>query len=253
MPFLAPSIPPTDPAPRRKPTAQDDDALASIAHDFNNLLVTILGTTDLLLMDPAVTPDQRRRMEVIRRGTERGMHLARRLQGDARSAADASPLTQLNEVVLEVLGLAEGMPGTVRLRAYLDPRVPSVAVNATDLHRVVLNLMVNARDAMPMGGELLVRTRRIPAPSDGTGTPGALLEVCDTGVGIAEGIKSRVFERFFTTKEEGKGTGLGLAVVRGIIAAHGGDVTFESQEGQGSVFRVLLPGLGRGSVSPGTR
>jgi two-component system, cell cycle sensor histidine kinase and response regulator CckA len=244
MSFLAPSTPPTDPALPGRPTATDRDALASIAHDFNNLLVTILGTTDLLLLDPAATPDQRRRMEAIRRGTERGMHLARRLQEDARAAVEAGPRTSMNEVVLEVLALAEGMPGAVRLRACLDPRVPAVAVNATELHRVVLNLVVNARDAMPRGGELFVRTRRMPAPAGEDGTPGALLEVCDTGVGIAEDIKDRVFERFFTTKAEGTGTGLGLAVVRGIVTAHGGRVTFESREGQGSVFRVLLPGVG---------
>lgn len=216
--------------------------VSTVTHDFNNLLMSILGYNDLLLLDPALSPDQRRRLEAIRRCAARGQALAGSLLDFARRTPVAAGRTQINDPVGEVVALLDAPEGPVRFRPDLDPGLPPVAATATELHQVIMNLAVNARDAMPGGGEVVLRTSLVQSSGE-TRAAFVLLEVRDTGTGIPDHVRERIFERFFTTKAEGKGTGLGLAVVLRIVTSHGGRVTFESRMGEGTVFRVLLPAL----------
>ena len=210
--------------------------LGSVTHDFNNILISLMGYTELLLMDPDLGLLQRSRLEVMRRVAGRGQLLARRLLNFANKGGSNRKPTDLNELASEVLALLGGSrtPG-LRCRAELDLDLPRTAVEPSEMHQVIMNLCVNARDAMPRGGELTVRTRFLRPDQT------LLLEVQDTGGGIPAGMREKIFDPFFTTKGEGKGTGLGLAVVRRIVTAHGGEVQCSSREGEGSVFRVFLP------------
>jgi signal transduction histidine kinase len=218
--------------------------LASVTHDFNNILMSLLGQNDRLLMDPQLSPEQKVRLEVMRRGASRGHALASRLLRYARKGEAERLPTDLNELVEEVIALLQESadPG-VRVRCQLDPHLPAALVEPTEIHQVIMNLGVNARDAMPNGGELTFRTRVAGPQEAGTLGPGpvVLLEIQDTGDGIPAEVRERIFDPFFTTKAEGKGTGLGLAVVDRIIKAHGGLVRCFSREGEGALFQVLLP------------
>lgn len=222
--------------------------LSVVTHDYNNILMSILGHNELLLMDPHLSPDQRRRLEIMRRGASRGHALAARLLRYARRSGSERLNTDLNELVSEVMALLRESAGpAVLFQCQLDPHLPSALVEPTEIHQVIMNLGVNARDAMPAGGRLTFRTR-VAGPGEagslglpGRGDPVILLEIQDTGQGIPAEVRERMFEPFFTTKAEGKGTGLGLAVVDRIVKAHGGLVRCSSRDGEGALFQVLLP------------
>jgi|GEM_PF-2857472 len=184
--------------------------LSAVTHDFNNILMSILGYNELLLLDPDLSPDQKRRLQVMQRGASRGQALAGRLLRYARRGASVRRTTDLNELVSEVIALLEeSSPVSIRIRADLDPDLPALVVEPSELHQVIMNLGVNARDAMPEGGEIIFST----SLEDGW----IILQVRDTGAGIPATVKERIFDAFFTTKGEGKGTGLGLAVVQRIV------------------------------------
>ncbi|MCX7984135.1 MAG: ATP-binding protein [Bacteroidetes bacterium] len=164
----------------------------------------------------------------------------------------------LNDVVHEVLHLVrETFPKTIEVSLTLDTEIPLIEGDATQLHQVLLNLCVNARDAMPKGGVLRIATYRSTGSLIKEHSPKAheneyvTLEVADNGCGMDEETMRRIFEPFFTTKEKGKGTGLGLSLVYGIIESHGGIITVESKVGQGSTFRCYFPTvLGRTQSVP---
>jgi signal transduction histidine kinase len=226
---------------------------SGVAHDFNNLLVGIMGNAELLLADEADT-ERRRALSVIEQAAHDGAAIVRRIQEFARQGErqGAVPI-DLGDVIEGALAitrprwhnLARRDGRDIVVRRDIHP-VPPVLGSAAELRELLINLILNAVDAMPDGGELLVRlSLQHPRPGDTpeplASAPMALVEVRDSGVGISPEQQERVFEIFYSTKPAGKGSGLGLAISRQIIARHGGRLELESALGQGSTFRVLLP------------
>jgi two-component system, cell cycle sensor histidine kinase and response regulator CckA len=212
---------------------------SSVAHDFGNVLAAISGYNDLMLRSLAGGSPLRRGAESIQKAVEWGQRLARQLLGTGRVPVDR-PSTDLNAVVggvVKTLGPILGERITVDLR--LDPAVGAVGVAAAALEQIAMNLVLNARDAMPSGGRLTVATAS--SARNGSATESATLSVEDTGVGMDEPTRTRAFEPYFTTKASGKGTGLGLSTVFGIVKQHGGHVDVRSEPGHGSTFQVCLP------------
>lgn len=219
-----------------------------VAHDFNNLLTVILGYSDMLLSD-SPPPPQRADLEQIRKAGDRARTLTRQLLAFSRKQVLELRRINLNQVVSDFSDMLRRLIGEqILVQTVLDPELGWVNADASQVVQVILNLAVNARDAMPRGGILTIRTanvsraRHVSHPGDGLG-PGEYvqLEVSDTGCGMDAEVQKHVFEPFFTTKEVGKGSGLGLATVYGIVQQHGGHVAFSSQSGQGTSFVVSLP------------
>jgi PAS domain S-box-containing protein len=233
--------------------AQKMDALGrlagGVAHDFNNILTAILGYADLLTArmtreghGAAVELGQE-----IRLAAERAAQLTRQLLAFSRRQVDSKQHVPFNALVANMLRMLERIIGDdIHLVAELGPDTAAVMADPGQLEQVVLNLVVNARDAMPNGGRLVLRTKRYVQSARRAGDPELLpgayvvLEVQDTGTGIDPALRSRIFEPFFSTKE-GSGTGLGLAMVYGIVRQAGGDILVDSEPGRGSLFRVFLP------------
>ncbi len=229
-----------------------------VAHDFNNLLTVISGESRILLGDTGLDPDARESAEAILEAGERGSALTRQLLAfSRRQVVDLSPV-KVNTVVEGAERMLSRLLGEqVRFRTHLAPELPPVVADAGELEQVLLNLAVNARDAMPEGGELVVRTwvRTLP-PGELDQHPGlgageyVMISVSDQGCGIDHAIVSRIFEPFFTTKAVGKGTGLGLSMVYGIVSRLGGKVEVETEPGAGSTFHLFLPAATEGAGSP---
>lgn len=214
---------------------------SGIAHEFNNLLQAMTGYLDLLEMHTEASDRKRRWIARVREAAERGAELVRRMLTFARQDEITLELVDINGVVGETLDfLSRNIPRIVRLEADLGPDVPALYGDRLQLEQIIINLVVNARDAIPEGREglITVSTRRERRPD---GTDIVVLKVSDTGKGIAPSIRERIFDPFFTTKEPGKGTGLGLSTVYGIMQRYGGDVRVESEVGQGSTFTLIFP------------
>ena len=205
-----------------------------VAHDFNNLLQALLGAVQLLRLhadDPVQTGRIGEELELL---VQRGAALTRQLLLFSRREITKPEPFDLGEVVdAGSRMLRRLLREDVRLRIELAPQALTLEADRGQIEQVIMNLVVNAADAMPDGGEIVIRT--------GGEEARAWLEVQDDGTGMPESIKEHVFEPFFTTKEPGKGTGLGLAVVHGIVIRHGGSIEVESAPGRGSTFRVNLP------------
>ena len=229
-----------------------------VAHDFNNLLTVILGQAELLAAELPAAGSQADGIRQIRAAAESGSALTRQLLGFARKQMVAPRVIDINALVQRVPPLVGRLlGGSIALDIQLTDTPPRVRVDPAQFDQVLVNLVVNARDAMPNGGRLAIRTREIvpevpPRPEYGSITPGPLAEICvhDTGIGMPEDVRDRAFEPFFTTKAIGEGTGLGLATSYGIVSQAGGTITIESAVGQGTTVRVLLPVTQ--SVTPGT-
>jgi len=231
--------------------AQKMDAIGQlaggVAHDFNNLLTVILGFSDLLLGEPHSAESQRESLLAIRAAGERAAALTKQLLAFGRKALIEPRVIDLNETVAQIDKMLRRLIGEdITLQLQLDPALAPVKVDPSQIEQVLINLMVNARDAMPQGGRLTIATQVVhvsPAAVSGEIPPGeyAQLTVTDTGHGMTSEMLLRIFDPFFTTKEAGKGTGLGLAVVHGIVKQSGGHIEVESQLGLGTTFRVLLP------------
>jgi two-component system, cell cycle sensor histidine kinase and response regulator CckA len=219
-----------------------------VAHDFNNVLTAIYGYTDLLL-DQFPQGDPRRSDVVeIRRAAERAAALTRQLLAFSRKQIMQPRVVDLNEIILSIQTLLERLVGEeIRLDLRLDPTLVRVKADSGQIEQVLMNLAANARDAMPEGGELRIVTRNERITPITEGRPGlvtgtyAVVEVADTGTGMPAAVRDHIFEPFYTTKEPGKGTGLGLATVYGIVKQTGGGIFVESEEGQGTTFIVCLP------------
>jgi signal transduction histidine kinase/ActR/RegA family two-component response regulator len=210
---------------------------AGIAHDFNNNLTAIMGCAELLQAE--VGPGGRELADSILQSSRRVADLTRQLLVYSRKAQMQQVPTDVHAIVREAISLVRrSIHPNVRIVTNLDARNATVLADVALLQNAVLNLLVNASDAMPDGGILTVTTASV---DDGSPTQTILLEVSDTGHGIERDLVSQVFEPFFTTKPLGQGTGLGLAAVAGTIKTHGGRVEVESELGIGSVFRVYLP------------
>ncbi len=226
---------------------------AGMAHDLNNVLQGIGMCADLLrpeLSSQAARDD----LNTLQRLHERAASLIRQVLDFSRLSDSAPRPMLLVPAVEEVVVLLERtLPATIRLRlaAAADTRDVVVSFDPGQLHQVLANLAVNARDAMPTGGVLEIAVRRAPPPS-GRGDGSVCIAVRDSGTGIPVGLQARVFDPFFTTKPVGQGTGLGLSQVYGIVTQHGGIVDLESQPGVGTEVRVVLPVLLAGALSEGT-
>ncbi|MGZ8474458.1 MAG: PAS domain S-box protein [Candidatus Deferrimicrobiaceae bacterium] len=220
-----------------------------VAHDFNNLLTVICGYSDLLALRLPIESPYRQDVEEIRKAGARASSLVRQLLAFSRKQVIAPIVANLNEVVAVTEKMLRRMIGEdIDLVTNLRPDLWNVRIDTGQIEQVLLNLAVNARDAMPGVGQLLIETEngrideRMIARM-GFGVPGeyAILSVRDTGSGMDEETRSHVFEPFFTTKEKGKGTGLGLATVYGIVKQSRGFISVESRLGEGTTFRVFLP------------
>jgi signal transduction histidine kinase len=220
-----------------------------VAHDFNNLLTVILGNAALLQESPALRPAETGPLGEIRDAADRAASLVSQLLALGRRQARQPRVLDLNSVVAAAHRLLARLIGehievTVALRGEALP----VEADPAQLEQVIVNLASNARDAMPAGGKLTIETDLIEVAPDGESAPPIIgpgtyvtIEVVDTGVGMDAETRRRVFEPFFTTKGLGRGTGLGLATVNGIIEQSGGRVFVTSAPGRGSSFRVFLP------------
>jgi two-component system, cell cycle sensor histidine kinase and response regulator CckA len=217
-----------------------------VAHDFNNLLTIILNNTQFALND--MHPDDPRRddLDEVEEAARRASALTQQLLAFSRRQVLAKAPLDLNRIVIEMEKMLRRLLGEdVELSLQLSPALGVVVADRGQLEQVILNLAVNARDAMPKGGRLSIATADVTLPpSEQPGEPGGPcveLRVTDSGIGMDEATQLRIFEPFFTTKEKGRGTGLGLSTVYGIVTQSGGAVRVESAPGEGAVFRVLLP------------
>lgn len=220
-----------------------------VAHDFNNLLASILGNADLTLADlPPDHPVVANTLEIAT-AARRGADLVRRILSFSRPEIFPHVSLRLSEVVEEVAQvISRVLPPGVRFRWWTEPEEPRLLGDRTQLHQAVLNLCTNAVHALEQGGgDLEVSVSRTDPPG-GPGS-GVRLVVRDTGCGMSEAILSRVFEPFFTTKGPGRGTGLGMAIVHGVVEAHGGRLTVDSAPGRGTRVEVVLP-AGVGEAEP---
>ena len=218
-----------------------------IAHDFNNLLMVIRGHTDLLLNSGVEQP--RESIKQIQKAADRAASLTRQLLAFSRMQVLQPEVLDLNQVVGDMASMIERLFGSnIELAFETEPELGRVRADAGQVEQVLLNLAVNARDAMPGGGRLTIRTENArfapgdarPLPIIGDGDYAALI-VKDTGEGMDTETQARIFEPFFTTKEKGRGTGLGLATVYGIVKQSGGFIIVDSTPGRGATFTIYLP------------
>ncbi|MHB8638604.1 MAG: response regulator [Candidatus Acidiferrales bacterium] len=220
-----------------------------IAHDFNNMLGAILGWVELGIDESAQSPPLQGYFRKVQHQAERATVLTKQLLAFGRRQILEPRNIDLNRAIRDVTGLLGKVIGSdIELKLALADDLPAVKADPTQTEQVIMNLCLNARDAMPHGGRLEVRTVRAviddsPSHSRKETKPGFYVElsVCDTGTGMDAATVLRIFEPFFTTKEVGKGTGLGLAVVYGIVKQHGGFIHVDSELGCGTQFHVFFP------------
>jgi PAS domain S-box-containing protein len=225
-----------------------------VAHDFNNILAAMMMNLDLLQEVPNQGREIHEGLTDLETQTRRAASLTRQLLMFSRRSVLEMQVLNLNEVVDNLLRMLGRLLGEhIRLIFDQSPHRPHVEADAGMLEQVVMNLAVNARDAMPRGGRITFTTGTLEIGLEPEGTPPrrpagryVQLSVSDTGCGMEEATLKRIFEPFFTTKEPGKGTGLGLATVHGIVAQHRGWVEVESSVGQGTTFKVILPATTKG-------
>ncbi len=236
--------------------AQKMDAIGQlaggIAHDFNNLLTAILGYTELLAPVLQDRERQRKDLEQIRKAAIRATLLTGQLLAFSRRQILQPAVVDLNALVTDAATLLRRLiAANIRVTLELDPALGRTKADPGQIEQVVLNLAINARDAMPSGGSLILQTmnvevddqffRRHGFANETDSTRFVVLIVSDTGGGMDPAVKKRIFEPFFTTKSQGKGTGLGLATVYGIVKQSGGSIWVYSEPGQGATFKVYLP------------
>ena len=220
-----------------------------IAHDFNNVLTVIIMATDLLLANHRPSDPSFQDIMTIKQNANRAASLVRQLLAYSRKQTLRAEVLSLTDVLADLRMLLTRLVGTtVKLKVDHGRDLWQVKVDIGQFEQVIVNLAVNARDAMPEGGELTVRTKNVPAGSisgyayrELPAVDYVLVEIEDTGTGIPPDVVSKIFEPFFTTKEVGKGTGLGLSMAYGIIKQTGGFIYCDSEVGRGTTFRIFLP------------
>ncbi|MEI6611042.1 MAG: PAS domain S-box protein, partial [Deltaproteobacteria bacterium] len=220
-----------------------------VAHDFNNLLMVVGGYTSLLMKRLPEEDPGHFMLHEISRAAARGAALTQQLLAFGRKQVVQIRQIQLNTVIEEFENmLKQLLREDIHVVLKLAPDLVPVMGDSNQVGQILMNLMINARDAMPKGGTLTVETSNIDAGSAGSlgfeALPEgryAMLSVRDTGVGMSPEVQSHLFEPFYTTKDQGKGSGLGLSIVHGIVKQHGGHIAVQSQVGEGTVFRILLP------------
>lgn len=223
-----------------------------IAHDLNNILTPILSTAQLLQVKlPNADEQSQHLLRIIEANTRRGAALVKQVLQFARGVEGKRAIVQVKHLIYEVKQIAEKtFPKSIEVLTNIEPELWLVSGDATHLHQLLMNLVVNARDAMPDGGRLTIAAENIfvdelYARMNLEASVGSymVLTVKDTGTGMPAEIVDRIFEPFFTTKEFGKGTGLGLSTVRGIVKSHQGFINVLSNTGQGTEFKVFLPAV----------
>jgi CheY-like chemotaxis protein len=228
----------------RDPSAGLEEALAdnaslrrhasSVAHDFNNLLSVITGYTEMILRRLRPDDPLRRNAEAIKRATEWGAALAQQILAGSRRPPAASTPVDLNQLVGNVTRVLQPLLGdNIELVAQLESGLGLVSANPHQIGQVIMNLVVNARDAMPQGGRLTIETANVSQV--------VMLAVSDTGCGMDNETRARLFEPYFTTKEPGRGTGVGLVTVYDVVTHLGGQISVMSDAGAGSTFKIYLP------------
>jgi PAS domain S-box-containing protein len=234
-----------------------------VAHDFNNLLTAITGYAEILLAGSgaagslAAADPHRKSIEEIRKAADRATALTRQLLAFSRKQVLSPKALKVNQMVGEMDKMLRSLiREDIELTTVLDPSLGEVWADPGQMEQVILNLALNARDAMPAGGHLSLETANVEL--EGTYARGELflvpgsyvmIAVSDTGMGMDEEVKAHLFEPFFTTKEEGKGQGLGLSAVYGIVKQSGGTIAVESQKGRGTTFKVFLPRVDKSQMA----
>ncbi|RKY16300.1 MAG: hypothetical protein DRP63_05635 [Planctomycetota bacterium] len=222
---------------------------SGVAHDFNNVLTAIQGTAELALMEVPEDSPTHQTLRRILAACKRGASLARQLLLFSRKQPVKPKPLNLNRTIENLLKMLERLIGeNIKINAQLEPALWTVIADEGGIEQVLMNLVVNARDAMPNGGTITIRTENIVLTAEDVqiipnATPGRFvrLSVSDTGVGMDKKTLEHIFEPFFTTKREGKGTGLGLAVVYGVVRQHNGWINVYSEPGNGTTFKIYLP------------
>ncbi|MCC5847470.1 MAG: PAS domain S-box protein [Verrucomicrobia bacterium] len=221
-----------------------------VAHDFNNLLTIIFGLSDMLLLDMPETNPQRWHVAEIRKAGDRAAALTQQLLAFSRKQVIEPVVHDLNNRVALTQRMLERLLGEdIAIVTILDPNLPRIMADPGQVDQVVMNLCVNARDAMPTGGRLTIETHEFMLGQKLLDypdlRPGRFAQLCvtDTGHGMSDAVKSQIFEPFYTTKEPGKGTGLGLATVFGIVKQSNAHISVDSEVGIGTTFRILFPAV----------
>lgn len=227
-----------------------------VAHEFSNILSTIKGSAYIIKKKLDKDDSLNKFSEQIATSIDKASNLAQGLLAFSRKQIVQLKPLNLSEIVMRVKNLASGfMDERIKLEIELTAGDLTVTADSNQIEQVLINLMTNARDAMPQGGRLTITTDRVEIGEDfkkehGFGIPGkyALIAVSDTGAGMSEGIKEKIFEPFFTTKEVGKGTGLGLSIVYGIVQQHNGYIDVDTRPGKGTTVKIYIPTVEAGPL-----
>jgi signal transduction histidine kinase len=227
---------------------------AGVAHDFNNILAAIRGSAELIESHAGSGVPHARQISIIMQAVERATTLTRQLLAVGRKQTLAPRTTDINEVLI---GMKELLINTLSGHGNIELQlaaVPVVAlVDTAQLQRAVLNLVINARDAMPNGGMVTLKTANLDVPSPGTITDSlvgslVVISVSDTGIGMSEGVRLQAFDPFFTTKDIGRGSGMGLSQVYGLVKQSGGETRIDSHIGRGTTVNIFLPRVSIDSI-----
>ena len=218
-----------------------------IAHDFNNLITVLIGYSDELLEQATDNTPVHHAATAVRRVADRASGLTQQLLAFSRRTGSASRATDLNRIITHMEDMLRRLLGPeIRLDFALQPDLGSISADESHIGQVIMNLVVNARDAMPQGGTLTITTANVELGAEHLDVipgPHVQLTVADTGQGMTDEVRARLFESFFTTKERGHGTGLGLSMVHTIVKQCSGDIVVDSQRGSGTRFHVYFPRL----------
>ena len=220
-----------------------------VAHDFNNLLTVIMGYVEMLILEASDRPELVDYAQEVQYAADRASALTAQLLAFSRRQLSQPKVLDLNEVVTHSMKLLRRVIGEdIEIASHLDPQLAQVKVDPIHIDQVIMNLVVNARDAMGHGGRLTIDTANVMLDEDYVGLhigvkpgPYVMLAISDTGTGMSDQTKSRLFEPFFTTKDAGKGTGLGLSIVYGIVKQNAGEIMVYSELGRGTTFKIYLP------------
>jgi len=229
-------------------TANIGELAASIAHDFNNILSIVEAYAALIVSNPRKPKEVIEHAKVIRETVEKGAVLAGQLLALERKTETELESANINDLLHRMVKLLTPMfPTTILIAEDLDASVPKIMIDPGLIHQAILNLCINARDAMPEGGKILLLTRLVPGALlrqrlvEAVAGHYVYISVADTGVGMAAEVRDRVFESYFSTKKSSRGSGLGLAIVYRIVAEHAGFIEATSEPGCGSTFHIYLP------------